>query len=297
MKLSRAQRQKLLRFPSQLVNEGKRTGRIRLKRDQSHQVGDFLLTLPPEHDLPYYQRRDPTYDSYAIDVLAKWAVRAPQTLVVDLGGNVGDTAASALSAGPSIRVISIEGSPHFAKYWRLNARNFGGRAELVEGFVGVSDRETMEYRQDRGSGGFQASNSDSGTLVDSWVSLESIFAQAHPAEQLIFKSDIDGLDIHVLANNWRLINDSSDVIWCEFDPARTLGDRGDIERFITYVQESGRPVTIYDNLGRLMLEMDPGPHIGAVLRSLTQWLTEVHRGYLTVPYLDLWLGPIAESQE
>ncbi|RKQ36838.1 hypothetical protein C1C97_004315 [Kocuria tytonis] len=50
-------------------------------REQHHTIGSVEIVLPPEHDLPFYQRRDPTYDAYAIGHLARLA--AGDRVVVD----------------------------------------------------------------------------------------------------------------------------------------------------------------------------------------------------------------------
>lgn len=44
--------------------------RSRLGREQEYEIGGHPVVLPPEHNLPFYQRRDPTYDRYAQTLIA-----------------------------------------------------------------------------------------------------------------------------------------------------------------------------------------------------------------------------------
>lgn len=55
------------------------------------------------------------------------------------------------------------------------------------------------------------------------------------------------------------------------------------------ISQSGRTTLVHDNLGRLITRLEPGRHQTAALHALTDWLLEQRSGFVTVPYLDLWL--------
>ena len=95
------------------TNPARRKIRVALGREQTHQIWVHDVALPPSHDLPFDQRRDPTYDSYAIPVLAHLAASTSRMMAVDLGVNVGDSAVAALSATDNIDVIAVEGDDTF----------------------------------------------------------------------------------------------------------------------------------------------------------------------------------------
>ena len=107
-------------------------------------------------------------------------------------------------------------------------------------------------------------------------------------DQVTWKSDIDGLDIHVLVQHWDVIDSRCDTLWFEFDPPSTLGDRDDIGRLIDLLAASRRTVEAYDNLGRRIVTLAPGAAVATGLRSLEGWLDVQRSGHITVPYLDLW---------
>lgn len=210
-------------------------------------------------------------------------------LVVDIGANVGDTAVMALAAAPQIRVLSVEGSDYFLRYLRRNVQQFGGRAVVLEGFVGpVADRAT--YRRDGGTGGFQAATgADENTVrVDEWISVESLVGH-RGADLTVWKTDTDGFDIHLVCRWWDDITDACDVVWLEYDPVGTLGPTEDVAELIKLVVASGREVHVYDNVGYHLCS-GRGEAAGQMLRDLTEWLRQRRRGFAPVLYLDIWIA-------
>ncbi|YAL84302.1 FkbM family methyltransferase [Dermacoccaceae bacterium W4C1] len=287
----------LRRMLGYATNPARSKLRVLAGREQHLDVHGVEIVLPPEHDLPFYQRRDPTYDTYAIGLLARLALDAPVT-VIDVGANVGDTAAAILASDPRTEVISVEGDQRFVSYVRRNLAAHSDRARLVEGFVGpVGTR--VSYTSNGTTGGFNGvaeEGDDGGQEVTEWVTPASLMSMVADDRRLVWKSDIDGFDIHVLVEHWDEVAARCDVIWFEYDPVRTLGAAEDVERLITKICDSGRTTAVYDNLGRLMVLLQPGPDQASALRGLTHWLHEQRDGHITVPYLDLWVTTAAADR-
>ena len=281
------------RFASRLAgyatNPVARRARVLLHREQHHTVSGLPLVLAPEHDLPFYQRRDPTYDAYAEHLIADLAADAERMLVIDVGANVGDTAVTCLGAAPNIDVIAVEGLPAFVSYLRRNTAAYGQRCRVVDAFLGpiagITDRGFITTGS---STGRFASTGQEGASVESFVSPEELLATADQYDQVTWKSDIDGLDIHVLVEHWDVIDKRAHTLWFEFDPASTLGDKDDVGRLTGLLAASGRRVVAYDNLGRRLVTLEPGDPVGSGLDSLVGWLREQREGHVAVPYLDLW---------
>lgn len=286
MALSARRRRYVRRLAGYATNPVARRARRLVRQDQRLEVAGHEILLPPEHDLPFYQRRDPTYDTYAVDVLSGLAEGVDRMLVVDIGANVGDTAVAALGAASVIEVVAVEGDPEFVSYLRRNTAEFGDRCRVVDAFVGPVDRATV-YSRTGTTGGFQAQGHDP-LEVTRWVSPAELLVGADEYDLVVWKSDIDGLDIHVLAEHWDVVDAATDMVWFEFDPASTLGDREDIPRLIDALAASGRDVRVYDNLGRPMVDLPGGPAVATGLRGLAEWLRQQRGGHVTVPYLDVW---------
>lgn len=268
------------------INPVQRRWRVMRDHQQAHLIGGHPVVLPPGHDLPFYQRRDPTYDAYAGAVLRDLASQVARMLVIDVGANVGDTAVEVLAAAPNIEVIAIEGDAHFASYARRNIDQFDGRGRVVEGFVGPVGSQ-VHFRANDSTGGFQG-NADDGSEVTEWITPSMLLEDAASFDEVVWKSDIDGFDVHVLVEHWDAISSACRTLWFEFDPAGTLGDREDITTLIDQITDSGREVRVFDNLGRELVRLPSGEAVRTGLTSITQWLLEQREGYMAVPYVDVW---------
>lgn len=286
MALSVRRRRFVQRLAGYAVNPVRTKARTLLKREQQYSIGGQAVVLPPSHQLPFYQRRDPTYDRYAEALVGGLAAAVGRVHVVDLGANVGDTAVGLLTAHPGVSVTCVEGDDQFVSYLRSNTAPFGDRVEVVEGFVGpVGNR--LHYRRVGGTGGFQGGAADDAQEVGEWIRPDEILSGAPQDATLVWKSDIDGFDIHVLAEHWAAIS-ACGLVWFEYDPVATLGDRADVGRLIDLLGDSGRVLHVYDNLGRRLVSLEPGDPVVSGMRSLTSWLHEQRAGHVTVPYLDVW---------
>lgn len=263
-------------------------------RDQDYSIGGASVVLPPDHKLPYYQRRDPTYDDYAGQIVSELARDVDKLLMIDLGANVGDTAVLALASADNVDVRSVEGSRRYAEYCRRNVAQFGPRAVVIERFVGPVG-ERRKFVETGTTAGFSGEAIEGGGAPDGteWMAPSELLNGADAYPRVLWKTDIDGFDIHILVEHWDVIRATCEVLWFEFDPPGTLGDRGDIARLCELVGSSGLDMVVYDNLGRRMLSMPAGPPAGAVLQGLASWLAEIRLGHMTVQYVDVWLMPAA----
>lgn len=111
------------------------------------------------------------------------------------------------------------------------------------------------------TGGFQPDEGSGEHTVEDWVSPASLLEMPTPEDLVVWKSNIDGFDIHVLAHHWNAIDARCDAVWFEYDSPRTLGDTAGDERLIQALAESGR--------------------------TLSYWLREQGEGHVVVPYLDV----------
>lgn len=286
MALNVRKRMYIRRLAGYGVNPVQRRWRVLRNQQQRHLIGGHPVVLPPGHDLPFYQRRDPTYDTYAGAVLRDLAARVERMLVIDVGANVGDTAVEALAAAPNIEVLAVEGDPHFASYARRNVDQFADRGRVVEGFVGPVGSQ-VHFRSNSSTGGFHGS-ADDGSEVTQWITPAQLLKDAAPFDEVVWKSDIDGFDVHVLVNHWGDISGACRTLWFEFDPAGTLGERDDIATLVDLVTESGREVRVFDNLGRELVRLPSGEAVRTGLTSITHWLLEQREGHMVVPYVDVW---------
>ena len=100
--------------------------------------GSYLL-MPLSHELPMYMKRFPLY-SQAVGRIAGYLAEASRTPItmVDIGANVGDTAAIVRSYC-EIPVLCVEGHPRYCEILRRNITFVGADIAMSSTFVGSGD--------------------------------------------------------------------------------------------------------------------------------------------------------------
>jgi FkbM family methyltransferase len=212
-------------------------------------VGDVELLLPLSHELPFYRHDHPRYDKPIGEIAAD--VGGP---VVDVGANVGDTAAEIRSRG-DVPILCVEGDDRFFMLLAANAPRIGG-LELEHAFVDAPTAARVE----RGAGtarlvGVRGSEPQSPETLRSKPLAQIL--EEHPAfrEPALLKLDTDGMDVPIVLASLDLLARTRPVLFFEYDPH--LGATPDVfER----LREIGyRRLDVYENTGELAQSVDlPG---------------------------------------
>jgi FkbM family methyltransferase len=228
-----------------------------------YRVGAVELELPLSHELPFYQHDHPRYDRQLGAIAAE--LGGP---VVDIGANVGDTAA-AIRAESDVPILCVEGDLRFFALLERNARAIGG-VEVEHAFVEGPARGRVE----RGLGTANVVEGD-----DELPSkpLAQILSE-HPAfaKPALLKLDTDGMDVPILLANLPLLEERRPVLFFEYDPH--LGAAPEIfER----LHEIGYATADwYENTGE---------HVATV--ELPAHLHEVYVGHGAARYADVCVRP------
>jgi FkbM family methyltransferase len=170
-----------------------------------YRLGDVELVLPLSHQLPFYRHAHPQYDA----PLARIACELGGP-VVDVGANVGDTAA-AIRSRCDVPILCVEGEPQFFALLEQNAARLG-EVELERSFVDAPARGRIE----RGAGTARIVAGDEALPTKS---LERVLAE-HPrfASPALLKLDTDGQDVAILEANLELLARLRPVLFFEYDP-------------------------------------------------------------------------------
>jgi len=191
----------------------KRVLRKSVRLDIRHSYDLYALTLPANHLLPVYQNKYPLYDRF-LPHLAKFL---PQnTIVIDVGANVGDTTLSMHFANPQLKFISFEPDKKLFKYLQKNVRQMAKGASLLFS-VAVSDTKSA-FSMNRSKG--TASISLHSQLPDGTTNtLDNILSQI--SEEFAtwpiscIKSDTDGHDARVLLSGLDTVNRYKPLLFLE----------------------------------------------------------------------------------
>jgi FkbM family methyltransferase len=170
-----------------------------------YRVGDVELELPLSHELPFYRRDHSHYDG-RIGALA----RELGGSVVDIGANVGDTAAF-IRAESEVPILCVEGDDRFFALLERNAARLGD-VELEHAFVDAPKRGRVERRA--GTARIVAGESVLPTKPLATILTE----HARFARPALLKLDTDGMDVPILLANLELLERLRPALFFEYDP-------------------------------------------------------------------------------
>lgn len=170
-----------------------------------YRVRAVELELPLSHELPFYQHDHPRYDRQLGTIAAE--LGGP---VVDVGANVGDSAA-AIRAESEVPILCVEGDARFFALLERNARTIGG-VELEQAFVEGPARGRVRA----GAGTARVAEGDEPLASKPLAQI----LDEHPAfsRPALIKLDTDGMDVPILLANLALLEDLRPVLFFEYDP-------------------------------------------------------------------------------
>jgi FkbM family methyltransferase len=229
-----------------------------------YRIGDIELELPLSHELPFYRKDHPQYSANVGRI-----AREAGGPVVDIGANVGDTAA-VIRSESDVPILCIEGDDRFFSILERNASRFQPPIELEHSFVGAPGRARIERA--RGTARLLPGENEVRTKA-----LAEILAQ-HPrfAEPAVVKIDTDGYDVPIILAELDLFARLKPVLFFEYDPY--LGaDPIVFERLreIGYTRAE-----VYENTGEL-----------ARVADLTDDIHSTYVGHAGSRYADICVRP------
>jgi FkbM family methyltransferase len=213
-------------------------------------VGARDLELHMSHALPLHLACSPTYDRELPRIARLLREAGSSFSMIDVGANVGDTAALVTDAVPDAHLLCIEGSARYAELLRANVQRLGLDAVCVQAFCGdAASSPPMESDEDRGTGRLRQASAGFANVRTR--TLDEIVAE-HPqfARPALLKIDTDGFDQRVLRGARQLLVECLPVIFFELAVTliRDVGD--DPSTIFPMLAEMGyERARIYDHVG------------------------------------------------
>lgn len=115
--------------------EEKRARAFFEQRPTSITVGNFNIEVPDKHPLIDWQLSQPYRDQHIGIAAGLFARKYPSAMLIDIGANVGDSAAWMASRCPNDLVL-IEPSPFYIKYLKKNAALFPNKTVVQQVLIG-----------------------------------------------------------------------------------------------------------------------------------------------------------------
>ena len=205
-------------------------------------VAGIELLLPLSHELPFYRHDHPLYDRAVGRIAAE--AGGP---VVDIGANVGDTAAEIRSRS-GVPILCVEGDDRFFALLQRNAPALAP-VELEHSFVDAPALARVE----RSAG--TARVVEGGRPVRAKSLAHILEAHEAFAEPALVKIDTDGYDVPIVLANLELLERTKPVLFFEYDP-----HLGATPRVFEELRAIGyRRLDVYENTGEHVRSVDlPG---------------------------------------
>lgn len=291
-----------------------RSGGRSIPQGVSYSIGQFPLRLPRDHALPKHRRRWPLYGK-PLELLADAMREVRGTYVaVDVGANVGDTAAL-ISLGGNVPTLCIEGDPHYLPYLDYNAAVIGAHLTVERCFVGGTEGtvDPHELRRRAGTTSFHPAvrpnaaeptphsnplDRTTAAAAPALRRLEAILAD-HPefTRPGLIKFDTDGQDFGLLLAHRQLLSELRPVLFFEYDV--NCGREGmtlSCQSLVALSESGYARYVLFDNFGNYLLSTaDPGifPDLNLYLRSNARFAPAVY--YLDVCAIPAEFLDVAEA--
>lgn len=219
-----------------------------------HPCGDFLLAFPDDHRLPEIQRVDVLYDRGWKHALRSIGSARPRSTIIDVGANVGDTAAFIRSHTKN-PILCVEGGDDFIPYLRHNVDIIGKDIRVIEDFVAPQADFKASYTSETGTGRLVPdTNADFSS-----VSLSDVLRAARDLGDggiALFKSDTDGMDAILISEALDLCPNTPLFFECDYRLTQTADGKDIWSGIFGDLKNRKSSMIVFDNHGLPMMCMD-----------------------------------------
>jgi FkbM family methyltransferase len=250
-----------------------RLSNARLRSHWSHTtvIGRHTIQLPAGHRLDVYRAAHPLYDLHVQHIGAVLLKKYPQMWAVDIGANVGDTAA-AISAASAIPTVCVEGDPFYFSWLEGNARRIGDWVRPVAMFVGKLQQAIPVGRiiRQQGTARLAAGNGVARNQLPVHMAPINVVLSAYAGHSFkLMKIDTDGHDFEILCSSAGWIAEHRPVVLFECDTSFRPDGMAEAKRTFELLRELGyRRHVFFDNYGNPLV-IDDGS-VDAMLRAIEQ---------------------------
>lgn len=241
------------------------------------------LIAPLSHELPYYEALYPTYNRNLISVVKSLPIQGRPPRIVDIGANIGDTAAMILSEVDA-EILCIDADPRYLALLRANLVD--DRVTKVGAAIGAATGARVRIERRRGTGAVRQDDSSPlrmSTLPD--------LLREHPRFEApdLVKIDTDGHDFTIIAASSEWLANVRPALFYESDDSLAASGTSAVSTLELLASLGYRTATLWDKYGNLLTTIDLDG-IGIAVAS------DLHEhAAATDGYLDIFASPDASS--
>jgi len=218
----------------------------------SSKIGSEKMLMNLSHMLPIYKATLKLYDTTLPRIVKYVESKNKNPIIIDVGANVGDTAALILEVSENTIVLCIEGSSDFTY---LLEKNFDENKNVFIEKCFLTDINTTQNKKLISQNGTATLSSlNSGTDDVYTDTLDNIIKNKYSHLNFdILKVDTDGYDYKVIRGSKNIISSNKPLIYFELVPMLLKNNNEEVISIFTFLQELNySDVMIYDNLGYLL---------------------------------------------
>lgn len=261
--------------------------RFGFRSDREYQVGACRLVIPDDHRIEEIRRKWKRYDVALGEIARAVAGKYPAATAIDVGANVGDSAALIRLHQP-MPVLCVEGNPAFLPYLRRNLAALGEKVELEPCFVADDESRIDQADIDTAFGTASVNRAVRAGTQDGGIRTSSLrsIASRHPrfAQPRLLKVDTDGLDFHILRLSRDFLAEARPVIFFEYYLDASDGAAGDALEAVESLASIGyHRHLVYDNFGNFLISIEAS----ARFAELNAYLASNRRNGRAVYYFDV----------
>ncbi|MFC1680390.1 FkbM family methyltransferase [Pseudomonadota bacterium] len=210
------------------------------------------LKFPNDHPLPEILGLFPNYQTNLANIAELVSLKYPEAGVVDVGANIGDTAALIRSVSNQ-PIVCVEPDSLYYKYLESNSSTMNDITLckcLLSDSCGIA---SDNYKVEHGNGTMRLIPGGENKITASTLDeLISDLGVSYPIK--LIKVDTDGFDLKILRGGIVYIKSEMPVLFFEYDPSYLVTSDLQYKETIQKLFHLGYQfVVIYDHLGRLLL--------------------------------------------
>lgn len=190
-----------------------------------YSVDDIPLRIPPSHETPFLWRENNDYSKSLGRIAEACTRKYPQSVLIDIGANIGSSAAIIRSHGVQNTIVSVEGLQKFFDILQSNVPRLGDTIP-VKAFIGASQsRSSAKARVTEGGNAhvyeededYGAEKTRARPIAGAeFITVAEIAQRYVPGRQVkLIKTDIECYDIPVLNGSIDFISRHLPAIFME----------------------------------------------------------------------------------
>lgn len=229
-------------------------------------VGDFVIEVPTSHPSVTARQAQPLRDRAIGIIAAAVEQRHGPATIIDVGANVGDTAAIIASSARRSELVLVEPSDYFAALLQRNIEQLPNRCRVVRCLVGVADQG--ELRHWGGTAVFEPRST--GAVGYDVKRLDELGA----GDVRLVKIDTDGYDFAIIESHGAWLGETGPALFYEVDCSTDSLLRQANRALDALERARYEHFAVWDDAGYLLLSTDDK----GVVAQLHEYLHASRRG-------------------